>query len=149
MKLRKDGAPGETQIPFGYGLSYTTFKFSNLAVAPRNATENAKVTVSFDVTNTGSRAGADVAQLYVADGHAAVPRPLKELKGFDKVMLQPGETKHVSIPLDGRSFAFYDTAQKKWQIAPGSFGILVGDSSESIDLKGSVDVSKEAAAAAF
>jgi beta-glucosidase len=97
------------------------------------------------VTNTGERAGAEVAQVYVSDDHAKVERPIKELKGFDRVLLQPGETKHVSVSLDGRSFAYYDTEAKGWHIAPGKFGILVGDSSESLDLKGSVEISKEAA----
>jgi beta-glucosidase len=136
-------------FPFGYGLSYTTFKFANLSITPKDATSTPNVTVSFDLTNTGDRAGAEVAQVYVSDGHASAPRPLKELKGFDKVTLQPGETKHVSVALHARSFAFYDTQEKKWHIAPGKFGILVGDSSEAIDLKGSVEVSKEAATAAF
>ncbi len=130
--------------PFGYGLSYTTFKFSNLSIKP-DATH---ATVTFDVTNTGARAGADVAQVYVSDDHAKVARPAKELKGFEKVALQPGETKHVSIELDSRSFAYYDAQAKKWTIAPGKFGILVGDSSTSLDLKGSVEVAKEAASAA-
>ncbi|HZY63570.1 MAG TPA: glycoside hydrolase family 3 C-terminal domain-containing protein [Edaphobacter sp.] len=132
-------------FPFGYGLSYTTFKFSNLSVSPTSATSSPNVTVTFDVTNTGSRAGADVAQVYVSDTHSSVPRPVKELKGFDRVSLQPGETKHVSVALDARSFAYYDTQAKKWHITPGRFGVLVGDSSESLPLKGSVEVSKQAA----
>ena len=129
--------------PFGYGLSYTTFAFSNLSVAPGSGA--AQFTVSFDVANTGSRAGATVAQVYVADDHAKVPRPPKELKGFKRVMLQAGETTHVSIPLDARSFAYYDVAQKGWRIAPGSFGVLVGDSSDATGLKGSLTISESAA----
>jgi beta-glucosidase len=136
-------------FPFGYGLSYTTFKFANLSVTPETTTGTPNVTVSFDVTNTGDRAGAEVAQVYVSDTHAKVPRPIKELKGFERVALQPGETKHVSVVLDARSFAYYDIQSKKWHIAPGKFGIHVGDSSESLPLKGSVEVSKEAAVAAF
>jgi beta-glucosidase len=131
-------------FPFGYGLSYTTFKFSNLSVSPSAAT----ATVSFDITNTGSRAGADVTQVYVSDDHATIPRPAEELKGFEKVWLQPGETKHVTIALDPRAFAYYDTAEKKWHIAPGNFNIQVGDSSESLNLKGTVEISKEAATSA-
>jgi beta-glucosidase len=132
--------------PFGYGLSYTTFKFSKLSVAGNGA----KATVSFDVTNTGKRAGAEVVEVYVADDHAKVPRPAKELKGFERVVLAPGETKHVSVPLDARAFAYYDVDAKKWTIAPGKFGVLVGDSSEALELKGSVDVSAAAASnAAF
>ena len=131
--------------PFGYGLSYTTFKFSNLSVKP----DASHAAVTFDITNTGDRAGADVAQVYVSDGHTKVDRPAKELKGFEKVSLQPGETKHVSIDLDSRAFAWYDTDAKKWSITPGKFGILVGDSSASLDLKGSVEVTKEAATTAI
>lgn len=134
----------EPLYPFGYGLSYTTFKFSNLGVHP----DGAAATVSFDVTNTGSRAGQEVAQVYVSDTHATVARPEEELKGFDKVALAPGETWHVTISLDSRAFAYYDTAAKGWKIDPGSFRIGVGDSSAAIDLKGSVDISKEAAASA-
>lgn len=130
--------------PFGYGLSYTTFKFSNLSIKPDAAT----ATVTFDITNTGTRAGKEVAQVYVFDTHASVPCPEEELKGFDKVSLAPGETKHLTINLDDRAFAYYDTAEKKWHIAPGTFGISVGDSSASINLKGNVDISKDSAAAA-
>ena len=127
--------------PFGYGLSYTTFKFSNLAVK----SDGSHATVTFDITNTGDRAGADVAQVYVGDDHAKIARPAKELKGFEKVMLQPGETKHVSVDLDSRAFAYYDVEAKKWSIAPGKFSVLVGDSSASLDLKGTVDISQSAA----
>jgi beta-glucosidase len=124
--------------PFGYGLSYTTFKYSNLKVSPAGSTPGN--TVSFDVTNTGKRAGATVAQVYVAEAHPSVPRPAKELKAFERVMLNPGETRHVSVALDGRSFAFYDAAEKKWRVDAGEFGILVGQSSADIDLKTSVNV---------
>jgi beta-glucosidase len=85
-------------FPFGYGLSYTTFKYSKL-----KADEHG---VTFDVTNTGSRAGVTVAQVYVAPEHASVPRPVKELKGFSRVMLKPGETQTVKVPLNTRSFAY-------------------------------------------
>ena len=129
-------------FPFGYGLSYTTFKYANVTVAPATGAADALYTVSFDVTNTGDRAGAEVAQVYVADDHSKIARPAKELKGFTKVMLQPGETKHVSVNLDARSFAYFDPAAKQWRISPGTFGILVGRSSEEIVLKGSVAVSE-------
>jgi len=131
-------------FPFGFGLSYTTFSFSNLKVTGDGAT----ATVSFDVTNTGQRAGAEVAQVYVSDGHAKVARPAKELKGFEKVTLAAGETKRVSVPLTARSFAYWDVDAKSWKIAPGKFTILVGDSSASANLKGDVEVSSAAAEAA-
>jgi len=134
----------EPLYPFGYGLSYTTFRFSHLAVKGEGTT----ATVSFDVTNTGKRAGKEVAQVYISDTHASVPRPEEELKGFEKVALAPGQTKHVTVKLDDRAFAYYDTDAKGWHIAPGSFGIRVGDSSANIALKGTVEISKEAAGAA-
>jgi beta-glucosidase len=133
-------------FPFGYGLSYTTFKFANLTVAPDNSAAG-NFTVSFDVTNTGDRSGVTVAQVYVADDHSAVPHPAKQLKGFARVNLKAGETQHISVPLNARSFAYYDVAAKHWTIAPGSFGILVGDSSADILLTGSASVAGAANAA--
>jgi beta-glucosidase len=132
-------------FPFGYGLSYTTFRYGKLSVEPEGGASELKFSVSFDVTNTGARAGADVAQVYVADDHAALLRPPKELKGFSKVMLNPGETRRVTVRLDARSFAYFDPKANGWRIAPGSFGILVGRSSEEIVLKGSAMVAQSAA----
>ena len=91
-----------------------------------------------------SHPGATVAQVYVADDHTGVPHPAKQLKGFSRVTLKPGETQHVTVPLDARAFAYYDAAAKKWVIAPGSFGVLVGESSADISLTGSVAVSEAA-----
>ncbi|HXR40488.1 MAG TPA: glycoside hydrolase family 3 C-terminal domain-containing protein, partial [Terracidiphilus sp.] len=119
--------------PFGFGLSYTKFSFSKLE-APASAASGSPVTVSFDVTNTGSVEGAEVAQLYVSDPSAKAKRPERELKGFAKVGLAPGETKHVSLTLDARSFSYWDEANKKWTIDPGKFVIRVGDSSENTPL---------------
>jgi beta-glucosidase len=136
-------------FPFGYGLSYTTFQFANLAVSPEAAGKDPRVTVSFDVTNTGQRAGAEVAQVYVSDTHASVPRPEHELKGFERVPLAPGETKHVSIELDARAFAYYDVAKKSWAIDPGKFMVHVGDSVESLPLYSAVELKPEAAQTTF
>jgi beta-glucosidase len=119
--------------PFGFGLSYTTFKFANLKV-PASAASGSTVAVTFDVTNTGKVAGAEVAQLYVSDPSAKVERPERELKGFEKVRLAPGETKHVSLSLDARAFSYWSDTAHKWTIDPGKFTILVGDSSESTPL---------------
>ena len=119
--------------PFGFGLSYTTFSFSKLT-APATAASGSTVAVSFDVTNTGSVAGAEVAQLYVSDPSTKVSRPERELKGFEKVNLAPGETKHVTLNLDARAFSYWDTAAHKWTIDPGKFVIRVGDSSENTPL---------------
>ncbi len=125
--------------PFGYGLSYTTFRFSNLQ-APSlqliGTIDPAGVSVSFDVTNTGKVAGAEVAQLYVSDPSAKAQRPERELKGFAKVNLAPGETRHVTLMLNARSFSYWDESAHKWTIDPGSFILHVGDSSENTPLQG-------------
>ncbi len=125
-------------FPFGYGLSYTSFKYGNLSVKPVSgeAAAGPQFEVSFDVTNTGSRAGADVAEVYVGEAHAKVPRPAKELKGFSKVALQPGETKHVTVTLDRRALSYYDAGAKQWRADAGEFNVLVGRSSEQIELRG-------------
>jgi beta-glucosidase len=120
-------------FPFGYGLSYTTFRFANLQV-PAASTSGSTVKVSFDVTNTGKVAGAEVAQLYVSDPSTKAKRPERELKGFEKVRLAPGETKHVSLSLDARAFSYWSEATHKWIVDPGKFVILVGDSSENTPL---------------
>jgi beta-glucosidase len=120
-------------FPFGFGLSYTTFSFSNLHV-PAAAASGSTVTVSFDVTNAGSVSGAEVSQLYVSDPSAKVVRPERELKGFEKVRLAPGETRHVTVNLDARAFSYWDETAHKWAIDPGKFVICVGDSSENTPL---------------
>ena len=125
-------------FPFGFGLSYTTFAFKDLSISPSSVSGDQPVTVSFDVTNTGRRAGADVAEVYVGEAHPPVPRPVRELKGFSKVLLHPGETKHVSVELNRRAFAYYDVAKHEWMADPGKFRIYVGDSSEQIELNGDV-----------
>jgi beta-glucosidase len=124
-------------FPFGFGLSYTTFNLSKLQ-APAKAASGSTVAVSFDVTNTGSVAGAEVAQLYVSDPSAKAKRPERELKGFEKVRLAPGETKHVTLNLDARAFSYWDATAHKWTIDPGKFVVLVGDSSENTPLHADV-----------
>jgi beta-glucosidase len=126
-------------FPFGYGLSYTTFAYRNLFVARAGS----NVAVSFDITNTGKREGDEVAQVYVGDKHAKVPRPAKELKGFARIHLRPGETRHVTVKLDRRAFSYYDINFKQWHMDPGEFDILVGQSVEEIELRG-ILVLKEA-----
>lgn len=127
-------------FPFGYGLSYTTFQYSRLKITPASGRPGAKVTVSYTVKNTGTRPGAEVSQIYVGDQHARVPRPLKELKGFAKAMLQPGESKAVAVALGARAFSYYDVGSKSWRIDPGRFDILVGASSQDIRLRGVVNM---------
>jgi beta-glucosidase len=120
---------------FGYGLSYTTFAYSKLSVAPKTGNLNEPVTVSFDLRNTGHREAAEVAEIYVGDSHSSVPRPVKELKGFAKVNLKPGETKRVTLKLDRRAFSFYDIKKSDWRAEAGDFTILVGGSSDNIQLQ--------------
>jgi beta-glucosidase len=127
------------QFPFGFGLSYTTFTYSDLAVTPTAAASSNDPSsplyqVSFTVTNTGPRPGAGVGEVYISDSHASVPRPPKELKGFAKITLHPGETQKVTVPLDARSFCYYDVQAKQWRADPGTFTVMVGSSSQQIEL---------------
>ena len=101
------------------------------------------VRVSFTVTNTGERAGAEVTELYVGEQNPTVPRPIKELKGFKKVFLQPGESRKVTLELDQRSFAYFNTATEKWDALPDTYNILVGASSQDIRLKGQFKLGTE------
>jgi beta-glucosidase len=129
-------------FPFGYGLSYTTFQYSNIEVKPgAESSTGANYEVTFDVTNTGSRAGADVAQVYVGESNPKVPRPAKELKGFSRVELAPGETKHVSVALNPRAFAYYDTAAKDWHADAGQYSVEVGRSSAETQLHADITLS--------
>ncbi|WP_287812053.1 glycoside hydrolase family 3 C-terminal domain-containing protein [Pseudomonas sp.] len=120
--------------PFGYGLSYTTFGYSNIKVTPGTAVGNVPIKVSFDLTNTGKRAGAEVAELYVGQQHPKVERALKELKGYKKVFLKPGESKRVTIELNDRSLAYYDEKSKQWVVDADTFDLSLGASSQDIKL---------------
>ncbi len=126
-------------FPFGYGLSYTTFAYKNLTISPATSAGHG-IEVHFEVTNSGSRAGAEVAQVYVGDRHSSVPRPTKELKGFAKLKLAPGETQTVTITLDRRAFAYYDVKTHDWKIEPGDFDVYVAKSAAQIELTGKVAV---------
>ncbi len=136
---KHDVAP---QYPFGYGLSYTSFAYSDLKVSPKSVSDDQIVDVTLNVRNTGARAGAEVVELYVHDGHASVDRPVKELKGFERVALAPGETKSVHFSLGKSALSFYNTATHAWVAEPGEFEVLVGASSRDIRLKGSFDLSR-------
>lgn len=118
--------------PFGHGLSYTTFEYSNLRTSAEVLDDDGVVTVLVDVQNTGARAGREVVQLYVADRTGTAGRPEKELKGFAKISLQPGETKTVELSVDARSFSWYSEALGDWYAAPGRYELLVGHSSRDI-----------------
>jgi len=127
-------------FPFGFGLSYTSFAFRNMAISPRMIAESGTVHVSFDVVNTGTRAGAEVAQVYVGEPAAGVRRPVKELKGFSRVMLAPGQSRRVTVMLDRRAMAYWDTGTHGWKVDAGKFVVYVGDSSQHLPLQGTFAV---------
>ena len=124
----------QVNYPFGFGLSYTSFHIDDVGVSAAGsvAAGDLQVTVSASVTNTGQRAGAEVVQVYVGDVEASVSRPLRELKGFAKVFLEPGETQQVSCQLDERAFAFWSARFQRWVVEPGEFMIAVGNSSRHL-----------------
>ncbi len=130
----------EPLFPFGYGLSYTKFDYSDLKVAPDHVSPGKPVEVSLRVHNGGSRSGAEVVELYVHDGHSSVDRPTQELKGFRRIDLAPGETKDVHFTLERSAMAFYSTAKKDWVAEPGQFDVLLGSSSRDIKLKSSFNL---------
>jgi beta-glucosidase len=125
-------------FPFGHGLSYTTFAYSSPRISAATCQDSEGLTVSVDVTNTGKVTGKETVQVYVRDREAELQRPPKELKGFAKVALQPGETKTVTIPLDFRSFAYYHPAYKQWITENGEFDILIGASAADIRFRETV-----------
>jgi len=129
-------------FPFGFGLSYTSFSYGKLSVTQGTtkggSPESWWAEVSFDVTNTGKRAGAEVAQVYVGDTNSKVQRPAKELRGFAKIELKPGETKRVKVMLNQRALSYYDVNAKQWRAEPGDYSVLVGRSSDQIELRGKV-----------
>jgi len=142
-------------FPFGYGLSYTTFRYSNFSIhsaarAPEQAGDPGSplsYELSFDVTNTGKREGAAVAEVYVGEAHPRLPRPARELKGFARVSLRPGETKRLNVTLDSRAFSYYDVDAHQWRVDPGDFTVSVGHSVDQIQLKGTISLTPAAAAA--
>ena len=135
-----DAREMQMAFPFGYGLSYTTFAYSNLRLDRQEITDQETLTVSVDITNTGNVAGKEVVQLYIRDNTRACRRPDKELKGYEKVTLEPGETKTVTMTLDHRSFAWYNTDLKDWYAASGKYDVMVGTSSRQICLSASVQI---------
>ena len=116
-------------FPFGYGLSYTTFQVSNLRADKKEMTADDQLTITADVKNVGSLAGAEVLQLYISDTKSSQPRPVKELKGFKKVYLEPGETQQVSFIIDRSALSFYDEKTGAWTAEPGEFVAMVNNSS--------------------
>ena len=132
-----DRSEVEPLYPFGFGLSYTTFAYSGLKIA---RLEDGSYAVSFDVKNTGRRDGAEVAQLYVSDLTCSVPRPVKELKGYEKVFLKRGAAQRVEMRLPREAFAFYDMERHDFVVEPGDFLLQVGASSRDLRLKGTLHV---------
>ena len=130
------------EFAFGHGLSYTTFELSSLRASGDLSGENGTMTFTVNVKNTGSREGAEVVQLYVHDDKASVERPYKELKGFAKVSLKPGESKDVEISIDRRALSFWDETTNGWKVEPGKFTILVGNASDNLTLKTNIKIVK-------
>jgi beta-glucosidase len=132
----------EPLFAFGHGLSYTQFEYSNLHV-PSTSHAGEPVVVNVDVKNVGTRAGAEVAQLYVSDQQCREPCPSHELKGFARVELQPGESRALTLILDARAFAHYDVYNEAWLTSPGRYVLSVGASSRDLRLSGEVQLSNE------
>ncbi len=138
-----DSKKMKVRFPFGHGLSYSTFKLSDLVLSGRSMRESGTLTVAVKVTNTGNMAGKEVVQLYVKDNTGAAIRPEKELRGFEAVSLQPGESKIVTMTLEKRSFAWFNENINDWYAASGTYEILVGTSSRKIDFTESVEYISE------
>jgi beta-glucosidase len=130
----------EPLYPFGFGLSYTTFEWSELRIFPASPRYGQTVQVIVRVKNTGSRVGAETVELYIHQLKPSVERPPKELKAFSRVELKPGESRDVSMTLDRHSLSFYDPQQKDWATEPGVFEVLLGTSSRDIRIKGSLEL---------
>jgi beta-glucosidase len=137
---RFDNENLEPAFAFGHGLSYTTFDYSNIKLSRSQIKAGESLSVEVQIKNSGGREGGEVVQLYLQDLQSSLPRPLKELKGFEKVVLRPGQSKVVRIDLDARSMSFYDPAQKRWTVEPGKFKVLIGSSSRNIRLTAEFEV---------
>lgn len=135
-----DTAKKNVLFPFGHGLSYTTFEYSDIKLSSDNIKDSDTVTVSFMIKNTGNVDGAEIAQIYVADKESTIFRPVKELRGFKKVFLKAGEEKDISVELSKRAFAFWNININDWMVETGEFDILVGASSRDIKLSKTITV---------
>ena len=138
-----DKVDRNVRFPFGFGLSYTSFEYSDIRLRKKNLTKGESTKVTFTIKNTGDVAGAEIAQVYVGKPESRVFRAPKELKGFVKVYLEPGEEKKVSVELDDRAFAFWNTATDGWCVESGEYNILVGASSRDIRLEAAVKMKSE------
>ena len=125
---------------FGHGLSYTTFEYSNLKISAASVASTGQIEISFDLRNTGARAGAEVSQLYTHQEQSSVLQPIRSLRGFERVMLQPGESKRVRFVLPAAQLAFYDVRLKAFRVEPGIFDLMIGSSSDDIHLRDHLQV---------
>jgi len=131
---------GQPLYPFGFGLSYTTFEYANLRTSAESLQSTGEITVSVDVRNTGKRAGDEVVQMYVKHLESAVERPIKELRGFERIGLQPNETRTVRLPLKGNELTYWDAAKHSFVVEPGKVSIMVGGSSADVRLEKTIAV---------
>jgi beta-glucosidase len=133
----------EPLFPFGHGLSYTHFEYSDLALEQRRWEGEGSLGVSFTLTNTGPRDGAEVVQLYVGDPECSVPRPLRELRAFEKRFLRAGESARISLRLSARDLAYFCESPFGWRAEPGDFDVEIGSSSRDIRLRESFELVKD------
>lgn len=138
-----DKVERNVRFPFGFGLSYTSFEYSDIKLKKKNLTKGEGAKVTFTIKNTGDVAGSEIAQVYVAKPESKIFRAPKELKGFVKIHLEPGEEKKVSVELDDRAFAFWNTATEDWCVESGEYKILVGSSSRDIRLEAAAKMKSE------
>jgi beta-glucosidase len=131
---------GQPLYPFGFGLSYTTFEYSNLRLSADSVTASDELIASVDVKNTGTRAGDDVVQLYVKHVNSAVQRPVKELRGFQRITLQPNETRAVRLTVKGADLRYWDAGQHSFVVEPGNVSIMLGASSADVRLEKTIEV---------
>jgi beta-glucosidase len=131
---------GEPLYPFGFGLSYTTFAYSNLRTSADAVSASGEIAVSVDVRNTGQRAGDEVVQMYVTQLNSAVERPIKALRGFQRIALQPGETRTVRLPLKGQDLTYWDVSAQRFVVEPGTLNIVLGGSSASVRVEKTIEV---------
>ncbi len=136
-------------FPFGHGLSYTTFKYSNLRIGAKSITPNETLKVRVDVTNTGRILGKEIVQLYVRDVKSTFARPEKELKAFAKIELKPKQTKTLTFTLDREAFWYFDSKLNAWSTEAGEFEILIGASSRDVRVNGSVTLAPESRGSRF
>jgi beta-glucosidase len=131
---------GQPLYPFGFGLSYTTFEYSNLRTSADSVDAAGEVVVSVDVRNTGTRAGDEVVEMYVKRPDSAVERPIKELRGFARIPLRPNETRTVRLPLKGAGLTYWDAARHSFVVEPGRVSIMLGASSADVRLEKTIEV---------